>query len=458
MEKLNIGVDADGVMVDMSAFNLRDGAKFFKKTAVKPEAYSPAEMFDVSKDDEFKFGLKYFLKYIKKEPAREHCSYVLNKLCEEGNQIHSITARKFTTMENLFGKYNRYVFEQWLLKNNIFFSSIQYCSEENTPIEKLMACSKLGIDVMVEDKPDVASLLAEYGVTVLLFDCPYNRDLSHENIIRVHSWDEVYERVNEVRILKSSKPISQFEKKSTDEIQNLSLEEKRNYFLSYREHLRNLTVNEELFKKGNRRYKLLYSMGVLPAKLMFKTKIINPENIPYQGGFIVASNHENSNDQYLIDLALKGRAYTGFAAHTIKNTFRGKLFDYINGAVFIDRNDPVSKANGSEELATRIAHDQVALIFPEGTRKNKDEEGRKKFLLPFKLGTVAIAQKTGAAILPISISYSKKYSLVRVGTPMIIKPDDDLIEKNQQLFDTISELKKENISYIESETKVKSLK
>ena len=78
--------------------------------------------------------------------------------------------------------------------------------------------------------------------------------------------------------------------------------------------------------------------------------------------------------------------------------------------------------------------------------------------MPFKLGTVAIAQKTGAAILPISISYSKKYSLVRVGTPMIIKPEDDLIEKNQQLFDTISELKKQNISYIESETKVKSLK
>ena len=95
-------------------------------------------------------------------------------------------------------------------------------------------------------------------------------------------------------------------------------------------------------------------------------------------GFIIASNHVNSSDQWLIGNKLGNRAICGFAASTIKNTFRGRIFELVKGAVFIDRNDKLSKSNGEEELAKRIAHDQIALIFPEGTRKNKTEEGRKK--------------------------------------------------------------------------------
>lgn len=158
---------------------------------------------------------------------------------------------------------------------------------------------------------------------------------------------------------------------------------------------------------------------------------------------------------YLIDIALNGRPFTGFASSTIEKTFRGRLFKFINGAVFIDRNDSESKQQGTHELALRIAHDQIGLIFPEGTRKNKDEEGKNKFLLKFKLGTVSIAQKTGAPILPIAISYEEKYSLVRIGKPIFVKSVDDLQKKNQELYDSISELKKENIDYVKTMVKTK---
>lgn len=459
MEKLIIGVvigvDADGVMTDMMAFNLRDGQKFFKKPPVNPNGYSPTEIFGVTKDDEFKFGLKYFLKYIKKEPARTNCSKILNKLEGEGDELHSITARKFVTIDNLFGEYNRKTFKKWLSKNNIRFKSIQFCSEHNTPIEKMIACSKLSVDVMIEDKPEVAMYLAENGVKVLLFDNPYNQGLEHENMIRVKNWDEIYDQINIIRELKSKEQKSVFEKKTVDQLQKMSLEEKKDYFISYRKYLRNIKIDSKLFEKGKRRYKLLYTIGAIPVKMIFKPRIIGKENIPYQGGFIIASNHENSNDQYLIDIALNGKPFTGFAAHTIKNTFRGKLFEFIKSAIFIDRESPESKKSGSEELAVRIAHDQIGAIFPEGTRKNKTEEGRKKFLLPFKLGTVSIAQKTGGPILPVALSYGKKYSLVRVGAPIIVKPEDDLETVNKQLFEAVSKLKQENIDYMENKKQLK---
>ena len=218
------------------------------------------------------------------------------------------------------------------------------------------------------------------------------------------------------------------------------------YFYNYKRHLKNVNINEELLKKGENRFKLLYHPMMIPIKLLLRPKVINKKNIPYQDGFIIASNHLNSYDQYLIGAALGNRSVTGFAASTIKNTFRGKLFNFTKGAIFMDRQDENSKAICSEELAARVAHDKIALIFPEGTRKNKDEEGRKKILLDFKLGTVAIAQKTGAPILPMALSYGK-YNLVRIGIPFIVTPTEDLEEVNKKLYNKILELQLENAKF-----------
>ena len=90
----------------------------------------------------------------------------------------------------------------------------------------------------------------------------------------------------------------------------------------------------------------------------------------------------------------------------------------------------------------------------ELARKNKTEEGRKKEQLPFKLGTVSIAQKTGAPILPTSIYYGKKYKIVRFGEPFIVKPDEDLVEANQKLENIVLNMTRESVNY--EKTKVKN--
>lgn len=46
---------------------------------------------------------------------------------------------------------------------------------------------------MIEDKGDTALYLAENGIRVLLFDAPYNQDISHKNIVRVFSWNEIFD-------------------------------------------------------------------------------------------------------------------------------------------------------------------------------------------------------------------------------------------------------------------------
>lgn len=441
---LIVGCDADGVLTDMSGYNIREGKKYFKKEPVDPNAYHTRDIFGVSKTRETIYGLRGALnKYCKEEPPRPYSVDVITNLSNQGVEFHEITARKFVTFNNAVGKYYRHLFEEWLKKHKFNFKSIQYCSEEESPRDKLMGCSKLKVDVMIEDKPDVALYLAENGIKIILMDAPYNKDLQHENITRVYDWLQI-----EKILIDMSKDLSEskeFVKLKPGEKEKLDDEGKKQYFKEYHKYLKNLNINTEAIKRGKKRYKLVYKIASLPIKMILNPKIQGKKNIPYQDGFIVASNHLNSYDQYLICYALGNRHFSGFAASTIENTFRGKLFKYIEGSVFIDRKDLLSKQKGEEELSARIAQGNIGLIFPEGTRKNKNEEGKSKEQLPFKLGTVAMAQKTGAPILPTSIYYGEEGNYVKFGNLFYVSPTDDVVAKNKELETIILSMTRESI-------------
>ena len=55
---------------------------------------------------------------------------------------------------------------------------------------------KYGVEVMVDDRPEIVLYLAERGIPVLMVDAPYNKSVQHENVTRVHGWLEVYEVIN----------------------------------------------------------------------------------------------------------------------------------------------------------------------------------------------------------------------------------------------------------------------
>lgn len=435
MERFVVGIDADGVLTDMSKFNLEEGRKFFKKEPVNPDAYESSEMFGISKFQKNMFGLKVLDKYCRKTPLRDDAKEVITKMSEEGAELHEITARMFTTIKGPFGGYYRRLFRNYLKDNELSFKSIQFCSETDSPRDKYMACLKLGVDVMIEDKPEVALYLAERGIKILLFDAPYNKGIEGENLIRVKSWQDCYTEYRKLR--EAKEVIPEYKRLSKDERQGLTKEEQVKYIKSYHAYVKKLNVNEEALKKSEKRFKLMYYVTLLPFSIMFRSKKEGLENIPYQDGFIIASNHLDWRDQFFISRALGNRQFCGFAAESIRNTIRGKMFDFSGGAVFIDRKDDESKRKGEEELALKIANDKIGLIFPEGTRKNKNEEGKKIVQLPFKLGTVSLAQKTGAAILPVSLYHGHKYSYLKIGELQFVTPEDDLLEANEKLSQKI---------------------
>lgn len=188
-----IGVDADGVLTDMQEFNFQYGKKYFKKEIVNPEGYSVKEIFGVGKWAEFFYGLKYLPKYCKNYPPRDNAAEVLNRLKGEGHTIHEITARKFVTQKSPLGKRSKKWFTDWCQKNKFQFDSITFCSEKYGPQDKYEACVRYGVEVMVDDRPEIVLYLAERGIPILMMDAPYNKKIQHENVTRVHGWGEVYE-------------------------------------------------------------------------------------------------------------------------------------------------------------------------------------------------------------------------------------------------------------------------
>lgn len=185
-------------------------------------------------------------------------------------------------------------------------------------------------------------------------------------------------------------------------------------------------------------YKLLKPILGLIFKLYYKPIVINKEAIPETGPIIICGNHMHIYDQCSIIISTK-RVIHYMAK---KEYFDGKFswFFKITGCIPVNRE---IKDNNATDLALGVLNKNGAIgLFPEGTR-NKTKE----FLLPFKFGTVSMAKKTDATIVPFGISgkYQKDGKLiVRFGKPFKVG-SMSLEEANNKLYKEIEKLMKENM-------------
>jgi len=197
---MNIGVDVDGVLANVAEFQLNYGTPYFKKkygySVINPNAFDVKEIFGCSDGERNKFGWdKTFWHYIIRYPATENAAHVLNKLRTDGHRIIIITGRVFVTQQDFKGWLYRFTLKNWLKRRKIPYDDIFYCDEHNAASDKILACQKHSIDVMVEDKAENIIALSKF-TKVICFDAPYNRNCEGENISRAHNWDEVYQYIN----------------------------------------------------------------------------------------------------------------------------------------------------------------------------------------------------------------------------------------------------------------------
>lgn len=192
--------------------------------------------------------------------------------------------------------------------------------------------------------------------------------------------------------------------------------------------------------KGEIGYSLLTPIMRVLFKLYYNPKIINKEVIPKEGPILIVGNHKHIYDQCLTIMATK-RVIHYMAK---KEYFDGKMawFFKLVGCISVDRS---IKDHNATEKALKVLNSGGAIgLFPEGTRnKTKDV-----FLLPFKFGTVSMAKKTNATIIPFGLTgdykFRSKNLTIRYGTPFKVG-EMDLEDANKKLYEEVERLMRENL-------------
>lgn len=186
-------------------------------------------------------------------------------------------------------------------------------------------------------------------------------------------------------------------------------------------------------------YKILTPLMRPIFNFYYSPQIIGKEKIPADGAIIIASNHKHIYDQCLTIMATKRVIH--FMAK--KEYFEGKLAPFFKfvGCIPVDRSR--RDFSSAKSALTVLKNDGAIGIFPEGTRNKTD-----KFMLPLKKGTVAMAQKSDAYIVPCGLTgdykFRSKNLTIRYGEPFKIG-DMTLEEANAKLRSEIERLMLENL-------------
>ncbi len=135
--------------------------------------------------------------------------------------------------------------------------------------------------------------------------------------------------------------------------------------------------------------------------LRIKVKVFGKENIPKDNKFAIVANHQSMADILVImneiDAPIAFVAKKELSKIPILSFFMKRV-----GCEFIDRNDIKQSLRAINNATSKVAAGNPMLIFPEGTR------AKDGVIKNFKAGSLRVATKAEAPILPVSIKDTYK--------------------------------------------------
>ncbi len=143
-------------------------------------------------------------------------------------------------------------------------------------------------------------------------------------------------------------------------------------------------------------YRFLRLLIIFVLSLIARIEIEGSENIPRQGGYILAANHLGRLDVTLIWYALPREDVILVVAEKYRQV---ALFRYLArkmDMLFVDRYE--ADFATVRTVLRRLKAGQIFTVAPEGTRSPTES------LLPGRPGAVYLAAKSGVPIVPIAIT------------------------------------------------------
>jgi len=167
-------------------------------------------------------------------------------------------------------------------------------------------------------------------------------------------------------------------------------------------------------------------------KLVFRPNYLGLENIPKSGKIVLAGNHTNNIDCWLLISCTK-RCIHFLAKDSLNKGLKGYMF---RGMGIIPVNRKIHDKGALNNAINGLNEGKCIGIFPEGTINRTDD-----IIMPFKIGAVKMAYDTDSYIIPFTIK--GKYKIFNNGlTVEFLKPfkptHKDLDIDNEKLMEIIS--------------------
>ncbi len=170
---------------------------------------------------------------------------------------------------------------------------------------------------------------------------------------------------------------------------------------------------------------LLHAVANLLFKLLARVEVVGLENLPSQGGCIVASNHLSRIDPPLVFALGKRQDMTALVADKYKrNPFIRPLIVGVGG-IWINREE--ADVHALREARQFLKDGGMLGIAPEGTRS------RTGALIQAKTGTAYLADKAGVPVVPAAIygsesavrqlfHFHRPAIRIQFGKPLMLEP------------------------------------
>jgi uncharacterized HAD superfamily protein len=275
----NIGIDVDGPLANLQAYQFEKGIPYFSKlkgvseseVVVDPNAYDVKEIFGVTKEERDKFWKKYIWEYcLLLKPDKETVEKI-QKWHKQGKKIYIITSRVYVDERSFLGLLFRTMLTYWLKTNDIPYDDIVYCSEKESYIDKAKACEELDISIMIDDMVCNVKEISKSRVTAC-YDANWNQD--YEAKYRVKDFNEA-DKLIQIIDAKFQEEMSKFKRLGPKKLDSLTSEQRLTYYKELRQYISSLPYDEKQVKTDELKYKIASNIIIPIFSAIFNPKVID---------------------------------------------------------------------------------------------------------------------------------------------------------------------------------------
>jgi 1-acyl-sn-glycerol-3-phosphate acyltransferase len=171
--------------------------------------------------------------------------------------------------------------------------------------------------------------------------------------------------------------------------------------------------SDRVYTKRRFTYHVAQFVTWIILKTLFRIRATGLENIPREGGVIIASNHASLADPPSLGCILP-REVSYFAKQELARVpFVGPFIAWANG-IWVDREG--DSAGALKDMIRRLKNGWAVIVFPEGTRTRTGEFGEAKS------GAGMAAVMAGVPIVPCWIEGSFRAKMFRSRITMHFLP------------------------------------